>query len=129
MPRFVILRHDSPRGLHYDFMLESGEVLKTWALPELLVPGVELIAERLPDHRRAYLDYEGPVSGNRGTVERCDQGQYETIADDVVAEDIACLSVTLHGETLSANLLIERIPTQPSMYRIQVRRPEAKRQQ
>ena len=32
MPRFVVLRHDAPRGLHWDFMLEIGPVLATWAL-------------------------------------------------------------------------------------------------
>ena len=37
MPRFVILRHDKPRGEHFDFMLEAGDVLKTWALA--LAPG------------------------------------------------------------------------------------------
>ena len=26
MPRFVILRHDSPQGEHFDLMLEAGDV-------------------------------------------------------------------------------------------------------
>ncbi len=76
MPRFVILRHDAPRGLHYDFMLESGGVLKTWSLPQPPQPGVEIPCEALPDHRLAYLDYEGPVSGDRGSVTRWDCGTY-----------------------------------------------------
>jgi hypothetical protein len=33
-------------------------------------------AERLADHRLAYLDYEGPVTGNRGNVRRIDVGTY-----------------------------------------------------
>ena len=31
MPRFVILEHDHP-SLHWDFILEVGEVLWTWRL-------------------------------------------------------------------------------------------------
>ena len=34
MPRFALLIHDAPRGMHYDFFLEVGDVLKTWALPQ-----------------------------------------------------------------------------------------------
>ena len=36
-------------------------------------PGVEMIAEALGDHRLDYLDYEGPVSGDRGLVSRWDR--------------------------------------------------------
>lgn len=77
MPRFVVLEHDSPRGLHWDFMLEHGEVLVTWALPSPPGSAAEVTAESLPDHRPLYLDYEGPVSGGRGTVVRWDKGTYE----------------------------------------------------
>lgn len=34
----------------------------------------ELVAIRLPDHRRLYLDYEGPISDNRGHVRRVRAG-------------------------------------------------------
>jgi hypothetical protein len=34
------------------------------------------------DHRPAYLDYEGPVSGGRGTVTRWDAGSFTWEADD-----------------------------------------------
>jgi hypothetical protein len=76
MPRFVILRHDSPRGEHFDFMLEAGGVLKTWALPHAPEAGVEMDCEALADHRLVYLDYEGPLSGGRGAVTRWDCGTY-----------------------------------------------------
>ncbi|HEY2761859.1 MAG TPA: DNA polymerase ligase N-terminal domain-containing protein [Pirellulales bacterium] len=80
MPRFVILCHEMPgsqRGLHWDFMLEQGEMLRTWALHEEPISGAEIRAEVLADHRALYLDYEGPISGERGTVSRWDRGQYE----------------------------------------------------
>ncbi|MCI0681315.1 MAG: hypothetical protein L0Y71_04355 [Gemmataceae bacterium] len=77
MPRFVILEHDHP-ALHWDFMLEQDGVLKTWRLPAPPAASPAR-AESIGDHRLAYLDYEGPVSRNRGTVKRWDAGTYETL--------------------------------------------------
>lgn len=80
MSRYVILVHDQPT-LHWDLMLQSGDVLKTWRL--LLEPTFEellrgpVAAEEIQDHRPVYLDYEGPVSGDRGNVIRFDQGTFD----------------------------------------------------
>jgi hypothetical protein len=74
MPRFVVLEHDHPE-LHWDLLLEVGEVLWAWRLRA--PPGPAAVpAERSFDHRLIYLDYEGPVSGNRGTVQRWAHGEY-----------------------------------------------------
>jgi hypothetical protein len=78
MDRFVVLEHDWG-GLHWDLMLERGEALRTWAIDAPIVPGVELPARALADHRRLYLDYEGPISGARGRVRRVEQGWYEAL--------------------------------------------------
>ena len=80
MPRFVILEHDHPY-LHWDFMVEEEDSLLTWrvhSLPSILVDLSDefLLAEKLPDHRKHYLDYEGPVSENRGSVSQWDSGDY-----------------------------------------------------
>jgi hypothetical protein len=75
VPRYVILEHDHPER-HWDFMLESGDVLRTWRLAAPPRPGAAVPAEPIFDHRRVYLDYEGPVSGNRGTVTRWDAGTF-----------------------------------------------------
>lgn len=76
MPRFVLLEHRWD-GVHWDFMLEAGDVLRTWAIDAPIVAGADLPARALPDHRPIYLDYEGEISGNRGTVRRLDRGVYE----------------------------------------------------
>jgi hypothetical protein len=76
MPRFVLLEHHW-NGVHWDLMLETGAVLRTWAIDAPIAPGVPLPARALGDHRPAYLDYEGPVSGARGWVRRVDSGLYE----------------------------------------------------
>jgi DNA polymerase Ligase (LigD) len=75
MPRFVILTHDHPY-LHWDLFLEDGDVLRGWRLAEEPVAGKPIAATAQADHREMYLDYEGPVSGNRGHVTRWDFGEY-----------------------------------------------------
>jgi hypothetical protein len=81
MPRYVILEHDHP-VLHWDFMLEAGEVLRTWRLAAPPAGGEMVPAEVIFDHRRLYLDYEGPVRGNRGRVVRWDVGTFEWMAEE-----------------------------------------------
>lgn len=56
-------------------MVEHGDALRTWALEEEPAIDRPIDAERLDDHRLAYLDYEGPVSGDRGSVTRWDRGE------------------------------------------------------
>jgi hypothetical protein len=75
MPRFVVLEHDHPE-LHWDLMLEAGDVLRTWRLHAPPAPGAAVRATASLDHRPAYLDYEGPVSGGRGHVRRWDAGTF-----------------------------------------------------
>jgi hypothetical protein len=103
VPRFVILRHDSPQGEHFDFMLEAGDVLKTWALPRPPAIGMEMQCEALADHRLAYLDYEGSVSRQRGVVTRWDRGTY-TLERHSDAEWI----VRLGGERLAGRAALLR---------------------
>ncbi len=75
MPRFVILTHDWPNP-HWDLLLEDGERLLSWRLLREPAPGM-IPAERIADHRPFYLEYEGPVSGDRGSVSRWDAGTFE----------------------------------------------------
>ncbi len=74
--RFVVLRHTDRHGVHFDLMIDGGEMLATWKSawqPESV--GAEGRTWcRIADHRRAYLDYEGSVSGDRGSVVRHDEG-------------------------------------------------------
>ncbi len=80
--RFVVLFHRagprSQRGDHWDLMLEQSQGLWTWAL-EAPPTNRPVSALRLADHRKAYLEYEGPLSGNRGEVSRWDWGHYRLL--------------------------------------------------
>ena len=77
MPRYVILEHDHPFP-HWDLMLETGDALRTFRLLAEPRDGFLIAAEASFDHRPAYLDYEGPISGDRGRVIRWDAGHYES---------------------------------------------------
>ena len=87
MPRrFVILEHDHP-FLHWDLLLEEEYSARTWRLLRKPCLGEPIAAEPLPNHRLMYLDYEGVVSGDRGTVKRFLAGTYQPLSDqtDVLA--------------------------------------------
>ena len=81
--RYVILHHTGFGEPHYDLMFETeaGSELKTFRLPHWPIRQATAI-ESLKDHRRAYLEYEGPISGNRGEVRRVATGtmQIESFA-------------------------------------------------
>ena len=74
--RFVILHHRVEDGEHWDLMLQHGETLATWQLDRepLSLASLPIAARRIGDHRIAYLELEGPLSGDRGTVRRVDGG-------------------------------------------------------
>jgi hypothetical protein len=101
MPRFVLLEHDHPQR-HWDLLLEAGTVLRSWRLSAPPGTAPEVVAEPTPDHRLLYLDYEGPVSGGRGSVQRWDDGSFEWQEDG--AERIG---VRLLGRRLRGVLVIE----------------------
>lgn len=72
-------------------MLEVEGVLATWELRVLPADWSEALnlelgsgassvpAIRLADHRLAYLEYEGPLSGDRGSVNRVEGGTYKLL--------------------------------------------------
>ena len=95
MPRFVVLTHDHP-FLHWDFMLEEEVTLRTWRLLAEPTTKTDIMAELLPDHRKHYLDYEGPVNNNRGIVTRWDAGTYQSLSSDET-----CITVRLEGSRLN----------------------------
>jgi DNA polymerase Ligase (LigD) len=98
MPRFVVLEHDWPAP-HWDFLLEAGPVLKAWRLLAEPRYGFDVPVETNADHRLFYLDYEGPVSGGRGTVSRWDAGTFEWHSTEF-------LRVRLYGSRLRGTATI-----------------------
>ena len=82
---FVTLLHTGYGPAHWDVMISRGSALATWqapADPADLAPGQAMAVRRLPDHRSAYLTYEGPVRGGRGEVRRVHHGLAAEIRRD-----------------------------------------------
>lgn len=94
--RYVILEHDYPRR-HWDFLLEKGDVLRGWRLTEAPERGKSIAAEASFDHRKMYLDYEGPISGGRGQVLRWDAGSFSWTKDESKDIEVSLEGKRCHG--------------------------------
>jgi bifunctional non-homologous end joining protein LigD len=112
--RFVVGRHRATR-LHYDFRLEIGGVLVSWALPRgpSMEPLAKRRAARTEDHPIEYLDFEGVIpKGEYGGGDAIvwDHGAWDPELDEDPATSVANgeLKFTLHGERLRGRFVIVR---------------------
>jgi DNA ligase D-like protein (predicted 3'-phosphoesterase) len=106
-PRFVVQLHDATT-LHFDFRLQSGDVLRSWAVPKgpSLDPGVRRLAVPVDDHSLAAGEFEGVHEGQRrgtGTVIIWDEG-----TADIVRDEPGHVSFVLHGRKLSGGFALTR---------------------
>ena len=80
--RYVIHEHQKHGDpVHWDLMLEQGDVLKTFRLncaPQQVL-SKSCLATPIFDHDTRFLTYEGPVQKGLGQVKRVDCGTYESI--------------------------------------------------
>jgi bifunctional non-homologous end joining protein LigD len=93
---FVIQEHHA-RRLHWDFRLERGGVLVSWAIPKGLPldPKRNHLAVRTEDHPLDYAAFEGEIPSGQygaGLVKMWDRGTYEC---EVWTDDE--IKIVLHG--------------------------------
>jgi len=104
--RFVVHEHKATR-LHYDFRLEIGGVLKSWAIPKgpSLNPADKRLAVMVHDHLLEHIDYEGIIPEGRygaGPVVVWDTGEFIPLEtnDPEAALKTGKLSFELKGKKL-----------------------------
>ena len=80
--KYVVLRHEGVDEPHFDLLFETapGSDLATWRASEWPITDATEFTPLRP-HRRAYLQYEGAISGDRGTVHRLHSATH-TIEED-----------------------------------------------
>jgi DNA ligase D-like protein (predicted 3'-phosphoesterase) len=107
LPRFVVQLHDATT-LHYDLRLQSGQVLRSWAVPKgpSLDPRVRRLAVPVADHSLAAGEFEGVHDGQArgsGAVIIWDEGTAEIVRDEP-----GHVSFALHGSKLSGGYALTR---------------------
>jgi len=101
---FVVQKHAASR-LHYDFRLELGGVLVSWAVPKgpSLDPADKRMAVHVEDHPLSYGTFEGtipPKQYGAGTVIVWDAGTWEPVGDAADGLAKGKLLFRLHGQKL-----------------------------
>ena len=89
MPRLVVQEHKRAGEVHYDLMLESSALLWTWSFADFPGGSSEQSCERIQDHDRKFLTYEGDLSGGNGTVSIVESGSFDLLA---AREDEVCFT-------------------------------------
>jgi bifunctional non-homologous end joining protein LigD len=115
-PGFVVQKH-AARRLHYDFRLEMGGVLKSWAVPKGFPAekGERRLAMEVEDHPIEYGGFEGTIPpGNygAGTVLLWDLGTYEVEGEPLDALAKGKLNLTLRGKKLKGHWALVRMRSQ-----------------
>lgn len=118
--RFVVQKH-AASSLHYDFRLEVGDVLKSWAIPKgpSMDPREKRLAVTVEDHSLDYADFEGMIPEGQygaGAVIVWDAGPYRNLTKrdgrEVPLEqalDQGHAVVSLNGKKLKGGYALTRI--------------------
>jgi bifunctional non-homologous end joining protein LigD len=110
---YCIQKHAASR-LHYDFRLEHGGVLLSWAVPKgpSYDPRDKRLAARVEDHPVEYASFEGVIPQGEygaGAVVLWDRGTWTPLVDPALALKKGELKFELHGEKLAGKWALVKI--------------------
>ncbi|MDB5820403.1 MAG: ATP-dependent ligase LigD phosphoesterase module / ATP-dependent ligase LigD polymerase [Rhizobacter sp.] len=113
-PHALVLQKHWASRLHYDFRLEWGGVLLSWACPKGLSfdPADKRMAVHVEDHPVDYRHFEGTIPAKQygaGTVIVWDHGSWEPVGDADAGMAAGKLLFKLHGEKLAGLWELVRI--------------------
>jgi len=113
--RFVVQKHDATR-LHYDFRLEIGGVLASWAVPKgpSLNPADKRLAMHVEDHPIDYAGFEGVIPKGQygaGPVMVWDAGTFDIEGELTAQQQLerGDLKFALHGHKLRGSFALVKI--------------------
>jgi len=118
-PIFVVQKHQAHRaGLHWDFRLEHGGVLWSWAVRKgpSLDPADKRMAAHVEDHPLNYADFEGSIPEGQyggGAVELWDRGTWHPLDDPEEGMRKGELRFTLDGQRLHGRFTLVRLKPRP----------------
>jgi len=115
--RFVVQLH-AARARHYDFRLEHGGVLVSWAVPKgpSPDPADKRLAVHVEDHPVDYIDFEGTIpEGNygAGSVIVWDRGRWEPVLDFDEGLEKGKLLFDLYGYKLRGRYTLVKTKRSP----------------
>ena len=112
--RYVIQKHRAT-ALHYDFRLEAGGAMRSWAVPKgpSLDPKQRRLAMEVEDHPLEYANFEGIIPEGEyggGTVMIWDEGVWAPMedVDPVRALDAGEIRFLLSGTKLQGSWTLVR---------------------
>ncbi len=110
---FVVQKHWAS-SLHYDFRLELGGSLKSWAVPKgpSFDPGQKRMAMHVEDHPLSYASFEGSIPPGQygaGKVIVWDKGHWMPVGDPQQGYRDGNLKFELRGHKLQGRWVLVRM--------------------